>query len=194
MLMSSVAFVFFLLSSPSASTAQPAAGANAPESFSATANVKGETASLTATVDVHIRRYTPNFDRTAVENGLKHGGYSGFVAALRKAPVVGQVTLAKRETPIRYAREQTTEKGRTITLVTDKPVFFIGGGAADPQSRAGFEVAVLVLRVDTKGTGDGLLVAAARVKPGGEEGTVVVDDYAEAPITLTNVQRKSEKP
>jgi hypothetical protein len=188
-LMSSVAFVISLASA-AASNAQPAASANAPETFSATANVKGETASLTAAVGVHVRRYTPNFDRTEVENGLKHGGYSGFVAALRKAPVVGHVTLAKKETPIRYAREQTTEKGRTITLVTDKPVFFIGGGAADPQKRAGFEVAVLVLKLDAKGTGDGLLVAAARVKPGPEEGTVQVDDYAEAPITLTNVQRK----
>jgi hypothetical protein len=194
-LMSSFAFVAFLIGSTAGAAAQQAASTNAPETFNATANVKGETASLTATVDAHIRRYTPNFDRTSVESGLKHGGYSGFVAALRKAPVVGHVTLAKRETPIRYAREQTTEKGRTITLVTDKPVFFIGGGAGDPKSRAGFEVAVLVLNVDATGTGDGLLVAAARVKPGPDEGTVVVDDYAEAPITLTNVRRsKSEKP
>ena len=125
-----------------------------------------------------------------MESGLKHHGYSGFVAALRKAPVVGHVTLAKRETPIRYAREQTTEKGRTITLVTDKPVFFIGGGAGELCLRAGFEVAVLVLNVDAKGTVTAPGGGRPR-QPGPDEGTVVVDDYAEAPITLTNVRRKS---
>jgi hypothetical protein len=190
-LMSSFAFVACLVGSTAGAAAQQAASTNTPETFTATANVKGETASLTATVEVHIRRYTPSFDLTSMENGLKHGGYSGFVAALRKAPVVGQVTVAKRETPIRWAREQTTDKGRTITVVTDKPVFFIGGGAADPKSRAGFEVGVIVLHVDPKGAGDGRLAAAARVKPGGEEGGVVIDDYAEEPITLTNVRRKS---
>jgi hypothetical protein len=179
-----------LLSILAAAAAQPAASATAPQTFTATANVKGETASLTATVEVSIKRYTPEFDRTQVEAGLKHGGYSGFVQALRKAPVVGHVTLAKQDTPIRYARERTTDKGRTITVVTDKPVFFIGGGAAAPKSRAGFEVAVIRLELDAKGTGGGVLVAAARVKPGGEEGEVVVDDFADAPITLMNVQRK----
>ena len=84
-----------------------------------------------------------------MESGLKHGGYSGCHAALRKAPVVGHVTLAKRETPIRYAREQTTEKGRTITCHGQTGVLHWRRGT---KSRAGFEVAVLVLNVDAKGT------------------------------------------
>ncbi len=169
---------------------QATGSATTAETFTATAQAKGATASVTATVEIHIRRYTPEFDRTAVETGLKQGGYSGFLAALRKAPVVGHVTVAQQQTPIRWAREVTTDKGRTITVVTEKPVFFIGGGAATPKSRAGYEVAVVQLRVDAKGTGDGLMAAAARVKPGGEAG-VVIDDFAEEPITLTSVRRKT---
>jgi hypothetical protein len=169
---------------------QATGSATTPETFTATAQAKGATASVTATVEIHIRRYTPEFDRTAVETGLKQGGYSGFLTALRKAPVVGHVTLAQRETPIRWARERKTDKGRVITVVTDKPLFFIGGGAATPESRAGFEVGVIQITVDAKNTGDGLMAAAARVKPGPEDG-VVIDDYAESPITLSKVQRKS---
>ena len=179
-----------LLTFMAAVATQATGSATTPETFTATAQAKGATASVTATVEIHIRRYTPEFDRTAVETGLKQGGYGGFLAALRKAPVVGHVTLAQRETPIRWARERKTDKGRVITVVTDKPLFFIGGGAATPESRAGFEVGVIQITVDAKNTGDGLMAAAARVKPGPEDG-VVIDDYAEAPITLSKVQRKS---
>jgi len=35
------------------------------------------------------------------------------------------------------------------------------------------------------------LVAAARVTRGGAEGEVVVDDFADEPITLSDVRRKS---
>ena len=173
-----------------AAVATQAAGTAAtPVTFTATAQAKGATASVTATVEIYIQRFTPEFDRTAVETGLKHGGYSGFLTALRKAPVVGHVMLAQKETPIRWARERKTDKGRTITVVTDKPLFFIGGGAATPESRAGFEVGVIQMTLDAKDTGDGLMAAAARVKPGPEEG-IVIDDFAEVPITLSKIQRK----
>jgi hypothetical protein len=181
--------LYLLLTFMAAVATQAAGSATTPETFTATAQAKGPTASVTATVEIYIQRFTPEFDRTAVETGLKHGGYSGFLTALRKAPVVGRVTLAQKETPIRWARERKTDKGRTITVVTDKPLFFIGGGAATPESRAGFEVGVIQITVDAKNTGDGLMAAAARVKPGPEEG-IVIDDFAEVPITLSSVQRK----
>ena len=65
----------------------------APETFSANAQVKARAGSLAATIQILIQRYTPDFDRTAVETALKQGGYPGFVTALRKAPEVGSVTV-----------------------------------------------------------------------------------------------------
>jgi hypothetical protein len=189
-LMSSLTLPHLLLFLSTTFGGQSSPGAATPETFTASAQAKGATAAVTATVEVHLQRYTPEFDRTAVETALKQGGYPAFLSALRRAPNVGHVTLAGQETPIRWARERKTEKGRTITVVTDKPIFFIGGGAAAPKSRAGYEVGVIQLNVDPKGTGDGLMAAAARVKPGGDAG-VVIDDYADQPITLTAVRRKS---
>ena len=160
----------------------------APETFSANAQAKGGAGAIAATIQIQIERYTPDFDRTAVESALKQGGYPGFLTALRKAPEVGSVTVGDRKFPIRWAREQKTAQGRTIVVVTDTPVFFVGGGSTEAKPRAGYEVAVIQLMVDAIGLGKGSMAAAARVKPGGETG-VQIDDYADSPITLVTVRR-----
>jgi hypothetical protein len=170
--------------------AQQPRNAATPETFSAqaqTGNAAG--ASVSAPILVHVDRYTPDFDRKVVEEALRVGGYPGFLPALRKAPQVGSVELGGRKYTIRWARQTPSAQGRTIVVVTDKPVFFVGGGQADAKPRAGYEVAVIQLLVDNAGKGTGTMAAAARVKPGGETG-VQIDDYAEKPITLTMVTRK----
>jgi hypothetical protein len=170
---------------------QAAAIASAPETFSGSAEVKTEAASATAKFEVQINRYTPDFDRTAVETGLKQGGYRGFLAALRRAPVVGYVVLGRQDkVPIRWARQQTTAKGRSIVAITEKPVFYLGAGRAEPVPRENFQVALIEIQIDDKGTGAGTMAAAARVKLGADAGTIVIDDYAEEPIKLTAITRK----
>ena len=162
----------------------------APELF--TANVQATAASgasAAASVQIDIRRYTPDAERTAVENALKGGGYPAFLTALRKAPEVGTVSMGTQKWAIRWAREQPTPQGRTIVVVTDKPIFFLGGARANAKPRAGYEVGLIRMQVDNAGMGTGEMAAAARVKPGGETG-VQVDDYADQPLTLTGVARK----
>ncbi len=90
---------------------------------------------------------------------------------------------------IRYAREKVEAGVRTIVVVTDRPVFFVGAGRADAKPRAGYEVAVLQIQLDGTGRGRGTMAGAARVRPDGDGG-VLLDDYAEEPIALTNVTRK----
>ena len=164
----------------------------APETFTANAQVQGgNTGAAAATIQVHIQRYTPEFDRTSVETALKTGGFRSFVAALRKAPEVGSVTVGDQKFPIRWAREQPSAKGRTIVAVTSEPMFFVGGGRVDAKPREGFEVGLIQLQVDDVGLGTGTMAAAARIKPGGETG-VQVEDYADKPIKLVTVVRKTQ--
>jgi hypothetical protein len=172
-----------------APAAQSGRQVGAPETFTANANVAGATGAVAATVQVVIQRYTPDADRTAVEAALKNGGYPGFLTALRKAPEVGHVQLGERKYAIRYARQTDTPNGRTIVVVTDKPMFFLGGGAADAKPREGFEVALFRMDVDSVGLGSGMMTGAARVKPG-PDGGVQIDDYAEKPVKLVTVTRK----
>ncbi len=120
----------------------------------------------------------------------KGGGYPSFLAALRKAPEVGTVGIGDQKFAIRYAREEKTAKGRTITLVTDKPMFFVGGGSTDAKPRAGYEVGAIQMRWTMSASG-----AAPWPRPRGSslgpEGVgVQVDDYADQPIKLVTVSRK----
>jgi len=160
-----------------------------PETFVAKAEVRsGETAVASANVTIQVDRYTKDADRTAMENALKHGGYPGFLTALRKAPAVGHIEAGDRKFTIRWAREVADGTGRTISVVTDAPIFFVGGGAADAKPRAGYELAVVQLKMDASGIGEGSMAAAARVKPGGPT-NVQVDSYADQPLKLLSVRR-----
>ena len=180
-----------LLGAPSRIVGQARPTTNTPEIFSGTAQAKNETGAVSGTLEIRLNRYTPEFDRKTVEAALKEGGYPRFLLALRNAPEVGQLVLGGGEPfAIRYAREKDEAGGRTIVLVTDRPVFFIGGGrSAGTKPRAGYEVAVLQLQLDGKGQGHGTMAAAARVRPDGDGG-VLLDDYAEEPIALTTLTRK----
>jgi hypothetical protein len=106
------------------------------------------------------------------------------VAALRDSPIAGALVAAGESFVIRWARQEAGTGKRTITIVTDKPVAFIGLGKPNAKSTVGYEVAVLKLEVDDSGRGEGIMAAAARVKPGGPTG-VRIDDYAQTPMKLT---------
>jgi hypothetical protein len=189
---SSVVLMALVALAMSPAAAQTPRNAGAPETFSANAQVASGAGAIAATIQIQIQRYSPDFDRKSVESALKGGGYPAFLSALRKAPEVGSVGIGDQKFAIRYAREEKTDKGRTITVVTDKPMFFVGGGRADAKPRAGYEVGAIQMMVDDVGLGSGSMAAAARIKPGPEGVGVQVDDYADAPIKLTTVSRKMQ--
>ena len=162
-----------------------------PQTYSATTRARADGGVSSAFIKLHIQQYTADKDRNAVLEALKLGGYPDFLKALRSAPEVGYVELGTQKYSIRWARETDDGKVRTIVLVTDKPMYFIGGGAPDAKPREGFEVALIRLRMDPGGIGEGDMAAAARVRPGGETG-VEVEDYASEPIKLTSISRVSQ--
>jgi len=184
--------IVVLLAGVPISVGAQAARPNTPEIFSATAEAKNTKGAVSGTLEVRLNRYTPEFDRKTVEAALTEGGYPRFLLALRNAPEVGQLVLGGGEPfSIRYAREKVDAGGRTIILVTDKPVYFIGGGRnATTKPRAGYEIGVVQIQLDGQGQGSGTMAAAARVRPDGDGG-VLLEDYAEEPIALTKLTRKS---
>ena len=161
----------------------------APETFKATAQVKGTPGVAAAIIQVVIQRYTPDAERTALEGALETGGYPAFLIALRRSSDVGYVEHGTSKFTIRYARETKTGTGRTIDVVTDSPIYFVSGGAPDAKPRAGFDLAVLRMEIDQIGFGSGMMAAAARLKPS-PEGGVQIEDYADEPVKLATVTRK----
>ena len=165
-----------------------AAPQTGPEAFdlvgTVTPKAGAATGGVTVPMIIQLDRYTAEYERTKMTDGLKYGGYPGFLKALRDAPAAGSLEVAGEKFVIRWAREVPTESGRTLSFVTDSPVFFVGGGRRGAKPTAGYEVAVVQLTLDKTGHGQGTMAAAARVKPGGETG-VRIDSYAETPVKLT---------
>jgi hypothetical protein len=174
-----------------AATAPISAPKTTPATLTADAYLPGGEGAPAATITMQINRYSTQVDLDTVANGLKHGGYPGFLTALRQVPVVGTVTVGGQTVDIRWAREQLVANARSVVLITDKPVFFVGAGRIDAKPRAGYQVAVLQYTLEDAGTGTGSIAAAARVKPGGPTG-VTVDDYSDKPIELKNIKRTAK--
>ena len=163
-----------------------------PESFSANFNVATGVGAAAGTAEIRIDKYTPDDDREAVAAALKNGGHEAFMTALRKAPAVGSLTVAGKAATIRWARQQRTgATKRTITVVTDEPVLFVGGGLADAKPRDGYEVAAVKFEIDDGGytLNPGTMAAAARMKVD-SSGNVEVADYSTAPIKLISITKK----
>jgi hypothetical protein len=182
-------FLVVIAAMPAAAMAQHPKPLTAPEAFTSPIEVKTAVTGVATYIRIQIDRYTVETERKVMEDALAHGGYPGFLAALRQAPVAGRVELGNEKFTIRWAREQQTDRKRTITVVTDAPIYFVGGGRADAKPRTGYELSVVGLVVDEFGMGLGKMSAAARVKPDGKGG-VVIDDYADEPIKLTLVRRE----
>ena len=179
--------VFPILLTAAVLTATQHIGTTAPESFRANAQVKGSDSAGAATLVIAVTRYNTEKDRAGLQQALKTGN-DAFLAALRKMPAVGSITAGGKKFPVHYAFQQTTDKGRSIVVVTGEPVFFVGGGAATAKPREGYDVAVAQFQVDSVGLGNGAMAAAAKVKPGGPAG-VEIEDYGTGAIKLVTVTR-----
>ena len=62
---------------------------------------------------------------------------------------------ATRSSPSAGPARCRMAQDRTISVVTDAPIFFVGGGSPDAKPRAGYELAVLQLKMDSSGIGEG---------------------------------------
>jgi len=162
----------------------------APESFRANGQILGAAGGAASAMTIHIDSYTPEADHTALAAALKSGGNAAFVAALKKAPAIGKLTIGERSFTIRWARTLSVGRDhRRVAAVTDSPVFFAGAGAVDAKPTAGYELGVVEFTIDSVGLGKGTMAPAAKVKAGGPTG-VEVEDYSGKRVELVTVTRE----
>ena len=169
-----------------ATLAQAQAGA---ETFTATATVKtAGGAEATAPVTITIDRKMPQAEADKLLAAFKSGGAAGLRKALAGVPPTGSVQLADgARTPARITIELPTEKGRLISIVTDKPLLFLGAGVPGAKPKDGYDFAVVDLEVDASGAGSGTLAPAAKVTVKGS--AFVVEDYASDLVRLAGVKK-----
>jgi hypothetical protein len=178
-----------LIAVPAALMGAQAPKNTAPESFRANGQITGAAGGVASALTIQIDSYTPDAAHTALAATLKNGGNDAFVAALKKAPAIGKLTIGSRSFTIRWARTQAVDADhRRVAAVTDQPIFFAGAGAVDAKPTAGYDLGVVEFTIDSVGLGKGTMAPAAKVKAGGPTG-VEVEDYSGKRIELMTVTR-----
>jgi len=161
-----------------------------PETYSATASVKtAGGGAATAPVTISVDRKMPQAEVEKFLAAFKTGGAAALRKALTGVPPTGSIKVGGgAATPTRLTLERTTDKGRLLTILADKPILHLGAGAADAKPKTGYDFAIVDLEVDAAGAGSGTFAPAAKVTV--KEGAFVVDDYSGELVKLTGVRRK----
>jgi hypothetical protein len=160
-----------------------------PETFTAMATVKtagGGTAN--APVTIVVDRKMSQEEADSFKGAFKTGGAPALRKKLDGVPATGSIRLGSgTPTPTRLTLERATDKGRLLTIVTDKPILFLGGGLPEAKPKEGYDFGIIDIEVNEKGTGSGTLAPAAKVAV--KQDVFVVEDYSSELIELTDVKK-----
>ncbi|HEX4914855.1 MAG TPA: hypothetical protein VFV51_12900 [Vicinamibacterales bacterium] len=158
-----------------------------PDTFKATATVKGGNASASAAMVLSIDRYATEAERAALLKAVQSGG-GAAQAALKARENIGYIQLGERRTPIKYAWRTPMGSGELLTVATAEPILFLGGGLPKADAKSGFDVAVAILDVKNGQPGTGELAPAAQVAMD-ENGALRIKDYSSLVIWLNGLVR-----
>lgn len=164
------------------------AQAKGGETFTATASVKSPKANASAPVTIHIDRFVTDAERAKIVAVVKAKDDGATVKALEALPDIGLVTVGDRKTPIKYAYARPVGDGRMVTVVTAKPVAFVGGADPGAKPKAGYHLAIALLVLDAGNKGDGEFAPAARIGVDAN-GAVVTEDYGSEVVRLTGITK-----
>jgi hypothetical protein len=158
-----------------------------PEQFAATAFGQGGMFSgKSVMLNIYINNYTTDEEVQELAATLKNKGSDALLSAVQKMKESGRVaTVGYTGWRVPVVRQRPTEKGRRIVMFSDRPVSFYEARNA-PRSKT-YEFGMLVLNVNDKGEGDGLLYGACKVKFNADN-QLEVEHYGQAPARLTGVK------
>lgn len=163
------------------------------ETFTATGSVQtAGGAAATAPVTIVVSRKMPKDEADKLVASFKTGGLTALRSALSGVKPTGSIRLGKgAATPTRLTIERTTDKGRLLTIVTDRPILFLGSGLPGAKPKQGYDFAVADLELDASGKGTGSLAPAAKITV--KQDAFVVEDYGTERVELKDVAAKAKK-
>jgi hypothetical protein len=159
---------------------------SSPQVLKATATLEREGgATITAPVVLSIKRIMSEFEANKYANAYRRGGEAALRAALVDIPTTGTVTVGRsKPVPTRITIERKSDKGRQLTIITDKPLLFLGASLPDAKPKTGYNFAVIDLLFDDEGGAAGTMATAAWIKLD-PQGAFTVQDYSGDVIKLT---------
>jgi hypothetical protein len=169
--------------------AATATSSQAGDTYTATASITTEGgATASAPITITVTRPTPEAEAARLRAAYEKGGAGALRQALAGIEPAGSIRVGSgKPMPVRIAMERPTDQGRLLTLVTDRPLVFLGAGLPDPKPREGFEFGIVDVVLNNAGGGEGTMSPAAKVTV--RQGAFVVDEYAGGVLRLTNVKK-----
>jgi hypothetical protein len=158
-----------------------------PEHFSATAfGQQGMFAGKSVGLNIYITDYSSDQEVQDLAATLQSKGSDVLLNAIQKMKSKGSVAVTGYtgwRVPV--VRQRPTEKGRRVVMFGDRPISFYEARNA-PRSKS-YEFGMLILNVNDKGEGDGLLYGACKVKFN-KDNELEVEHYGMAPARLAAVK------
>jgi len=162
-----------------------------PETFSALAvNRSDEAVLLSSQVDINIRRWSSETEKTRFARTLLNEGAKALLAALERGDAVGDIrTPYTRPYEVRFAWQEPLEgDGRRIVLITDRAVSIWKEAMHLQDSRDTFTV--IELRIPDAADGEGKVAIGANVHASQSLDLIELDDYPAAVVRLIGVRSR----
>ena len=164
---------------------------NAPETFTAFAvNMNSRTAgAATATVDIHVQRYSTDKERDQLMDAFKSGGQDRLLDVLQKLPVVGYIrTPTSLRYDLHFARQvPNPEGGRKVVLLTDRHLQM--WEVVNSTRSTNYPFTLVQLQIGPDGKGVGKASIATKITQGGMDNVIELENFENQPVLLNNVQK-----
>jgi hypothetical protein len=140
-------------------------------------------------ITINIESYSTPEDQKMLIDAFTSGGHDGLVKALSKMESKGRVAITGTiGYDIAYIRTFSTENGRTIRLITDRPINFAeayNSGRSTDYDLSGIQLNI----AGEQKKSDGALVVAGRFMVDKNQ-EVTFESYGSGPWRLTNVMER----
>jgi hypothetical protein len=162
-----------------------------PEAFNAIAIMNNNLGSASDRVIMRVERWSTEAERTRLAEALKKGN-DAALDLLRELRPVGTIrTPDSLGYDLRYAaQEPAAEGGRRIVLATDRPIGF--WEARNQPRTIDYPFTFIQMEMGRNGEGKGTLSLMTKVLPRGN--MIVLENFATAPVMLTEVRSKPITP
>jgi len=160
------------------------------ETIQATAMGQLKAAGKTFHVTVNIESYSAAEDQKILIDAFTSGGHDALVKTLSKMKSKGRVAITGTiGYQIAYIRSIPTENGRTIRVITDRPIQFREAYASGRTKD--YDLSAIEINLDSdpkKSTGS--LIVAGRFKVDKNQ-QIIFESYGDGPWRLVNIMERN---
>jgi hypothetical protein len=161
------------------------------ETIQATARGQQRAAGKMFHVNVNIESYSTPEDQKALIDAFNTGGHDLLVKTLSKMPSKGRVAITGTVGyQIAYLRTFTTDTGRRIRLITDRPIQFAEAYNSGRSTDYDLSAIEINLNAADPKKSDGSLIVGGKFKVDKDQ-QITFESFGSGPWSLVNIMERN---